>query len=365
MERGRARHLDRGFVVAVLPVALMVVACSGALPQQTGTAGRTSNDAGGGAGDSGMAGTMVRGDGGIAGTGALGGAGGTCAPPAFPSCGGCQLPTGSAGFGCPTFGGSGGSAVTNSGGGPGSAGRAPATGGTGGSSTPGLCLDGVTPFGVCFVNDADKLPLPPLAQDPGVEMMGAATVQGVGLGPAPASCESARVIGTRGTSDWWFQAKAADGHLWTIGLRGLGNVPLVKKDDQVALSLIYSGTLFHLSYGPPEGELQLTDPAGRPLLWAGTTNNGFMTTWMWLGRGDVVCSFPPDSCDVTRFDIAGAIDGQPVRVPAFGTAYSGAYFVAVGQAVRPVVDETRCPNYGGRSFDAAIIRVPTLATSSP
>jgi hypothetical protein len=221
----------------------------------------------------------------------------------------------------------------------------------------------VTPFGVCFVNDADQLPLPPLAQDPGVEMMGAATVQGVGLGPAPASCESARVIGTRGTSDWWFQAKAADGRSWTIGLRGLGNVPLVKKDDQVALSLIYSGTLFHLSYGPPEGELQLSDAGARPLLWAGTTNNGFMTTWMWLGRGNVVCSFPADSCDVTRFDIAGAIDGQPVRVPAFGTAYSGAYFVAVGQAVRPVVDDTRCPNYGGRSFDAAIIRVPVAPTS--
>jgi len=224
----------------------------------------------------------------------------------------------------------------------------------------------VTPFGVCFVSDADTLPLPPPTHDTVPQMMVATVVQDVGLGPAPASCESARVIGTRGISDWWVQMKATDGRLWTIGVRGLGNVPPVKKGDQVALSLFYSGTLLHVGYGPPDGELQLSDASARPLLWAGTTNNGFMTSWMYLGRGDVVCSFPADSCDVSRFDIAGAIDGRPVRLPAFGTAYSGAYFVAAGQAVRPVVDETRCPNYGGRSFDAAIIRVPvTTSPTSP
>jgi len=356
----RARHLDRGLALVVGgPVALLVVACSGALPQQTGTAGRTSNDAG----DGGVAGTMVRGDAGVAGTGALGGAGGTCAPPSFPSGCGCQLPTGSAGFGCPSSGGRGGSAVGNSGGGPGSAGRAPATGGTGGSAPLPVCQDGVTPFGVCFVNDADTFPLPSGAQDTISQTMAATTVQEVGLGAAPASCESARVFGTRGTSDWWLQAKAGDGRLWTIGVRGLGNAPPAKKGDQVALTLFWNGTLRGLGYGPPSGELQLSDPSGRPLLWAGSINTGFMTTWMYLGRGDAACSFPADSCDMTRFNVAGAIDNQPVRMPPFGGAYIGSYFVAVGQPVSPVVDDTRCANYGGRSFDAAIVRVPVTPTS--
>ena len=159
--------------------------------------------------------------------------------------------------------------------------------------------------------------------------------------------------------------KAADGRTWTIGLRGFGPIPIprLRTGDQVRFDLHWTGTLPVVGYGPPQGELQLYDASGRPLLWAGTTNIGFMTSWMWLGQGDVACRFPADSCDITRFNVAGMIEGQSVRMPPFGTANSGDYFVAAGQPVRPVVDDTRCPNYAGRSFDAAIIRVvPTLSS---
>lgn len=351
----RARHLDRGLAFVVgWPAVLLAIACSGNLPsQQPGVAGHTFDNTGG----AGSGGTIsTGGSGGIS----VGGASG-CTPPAISSSCGCWLPTGSAGYGCPSEGGRGGPSIEGVAGGAGSAGPAPA--GTGGPSSSGLCLDGVTPFGVCFVNDADTFPLPPPTQDTIPQLMAAATVQDVGLGSAPASCESARVFGTRGTSDWWFQAKAGDGRSWTIGVRGLGNVPLVKKNDQVSLFLFWSGTLRGLGYGPPSGELQLIDPSGRPLLWAGSTNTGFMNSWMYLAQGDAACRFPADSCDITRFNVAGAIDGQPVRLAPFSAAYTGSYFVAVGETVRPVVDDTKCPSYAGRRFDAAIIRVPVTPTS--
>ena len=233
--------------------------------------------------------------------------------------------------------------------------------GTGGSSPLALCQDGVTPFGVCFVNDADVLPLPPASQDPGVEAMGDATVQDVGVGPAPASCESARVFGTRGTSEWWFEAKATDGHSWTIGMRGLGRVPLVKKGDRVTLDLYWLG---HAGTdGPPVGVVQLADASAKPLLWAGTTNAGFMTPWMYLHGGDPVCAFRADSCDASRLEVVGAIDGNPVRIQPYSTAYVGPYFVAVGQPVRIILGDVRCEGYLGRGFDAAITRVSSAITS--
>jgi hypothetical protein len=332
--------------------ALLLAACSGSLkPGDPGTAG--GGDAGttgsaGVSGDAGAAGTRaVGGDAGYGYSGTYGGDAGTSGTCSFPFTGpGCppgNCAAGTGNCGAPS-GGTGGSAGS---------GASTGTAGTVGTTPPlPACVGGTPSFGICFMSDADVLPLPALSQDQGVSTTGVAAIVGVGTGSAPASCESARAFGVRGTSDWWFQAKAADNHVWTIGVHGLGNAPLVHKDDTVTLNLVWRG--YQISgFGPPYGELQLSDASATPLLWASADKN--TTTWLTLTPGAATCAFT-NSCDVSRSDVVASINGSTTTVPSFGAAYLGGYYLAVGQSVKTAANQ--CSDYFGPGLAAAAAKVP-------
>ena len=130
-------------------------------------------------------------------------------------------------------------------------------GATGGfASAPGLpaCPTGTPTFSVCVVSDADVLPFPDTAQWHDSVVAGAATVEAVGMGAAPAQCPTARVFGAATSSDWWLQARTTGGVLWTIGLGGLGNAPLVQAGDAVYQPLLPFGSV--LSVVSAEGAVK-------------------------------------------------------------------------------------------------------------
>lgn len=364
----RPRHFDRGSAQArwALAGSLLIAACSGSLKNDDpGAGGIVGGDAGtsGSAGVGGWAGVPATGNGlggGDAGTGyggvygdGVGGRGGTSSLCTFPYTGpecpptNCMAGTGNCGF----VGGSGGSAGSAGSGGTGGSGG----GGTGGMSLP-ICGGGAPTFGVCFMSDADVLPLPSVPNDRGVSTAGAATILEVGTGPAPAECESARSFGRRGTSEWWFQAKAADDHVWTIGVHGLGNTPLVNKADTVTLNLDWRGYTLGVGFGHPWGELQLSDGAATPLLWASADKN--TTTWVTLAAGAASCAFN-DLCDISRNDVVATVNGSQATVPSYGATSLGGYYLAVGQSVRTTpMGPSQCQDNFGPAFDAAAAKVP-------
>jgi hypothetical protein len=218
-------------------------------------------------------------------------------------------------------------------------------------------VDGAPSFGVCFVSDADVLPLPtPVFNDKGTSTTGAATIVDVGTGAAPASCEDARVFGARGTSDWWFQAKAANNRVWTIGVRGLGNVPLVHKTDAVTLNLNWRGYGPGVGVGNPYGELQLQDAADAPLLWASSDKN--TTSWVALAAGPAECDVTA-VCNGDRHAVLANVNGSTATVPSFGSAYLSGFFLAVGQSVNSLgMLPGQCPDYYPPPFEAAAAKVP-------
>jgi hypothetical protein len=228
-------------------------------------------------------------------------------------------------------------------------------GGSGGSTSLPICASGAVAFGVCFTSDADVLPLPSVPNDRGTSTTGAATIVDVGTGPAPAQCESARAFGARGTSDWWFQAKAADNHVWTIGVRGLGNAPLVQKNDTVTLNLDWRGYTLGVGFGHPWGELQLSDAAATPLLWASSDKD--TTTWVSLTAGAASCAFN-DVCDITRNDVVASVNGSQATLPSYGTTSLGGYYLVVGQSVRTTpMGPSQCQDNFGPAFEAAAAKV--------
>jgi hypothetical protein len=353
----RARHFDHGFGFAVSALAIALTAtCSASLPNpsSTGTAGT-----GGTTTAAGTAGIVGGDSPGTAGGGAAG-TGGT-SPCPFPytgaSCGSntCMMGTGNY---CGTSVGDAGA--------PGGRGGSPGSGGTGGTGTGGspplpACPTAPVTFGVCFVNDADVLPLPPPTQDPGTRTNGAAaaTVTNVGTGAAPASCESARSFGAPGPSGWWFQARTGDNRLWTIGVHGLGATPLVHANDSVTLNLDWRGTSIS-SFGPPSGRMELTDAGSTPLLWAvaaaGTAtliNNG--STWLTMAPNAPACAPQVNSCDGFGYDMLATVNGSQAVVAPNGATDVGGYHLVTGAFVKPTQS---CADYFGPPFAAAAVKLP-------
>ena len=261
-------------------------------------------------------------------------------------------------------GGSGGTGETGGTGGTWDAGGTGDTGDTGeadGGSDPPVCAGGAPPFGVCFVNDADVLPLPHLEINTpatGTNGPAAATIVNVGTGTAPAQCESARKFGARGTSDWWFQAQTTD-RLWTIGVHGLGNTPLVRKDDSVTLDLAWRGTTDGNAYGWPVGQLQLSDAAATPLLWSAAMSGGTPTSgpgWLMLAPGVAVCR-TTDPCDSGGYDVVFTVKGSMATLPPFGAADIGGYHVANGALIKGA-SQPQCYDAYGQAYAAAAAKVP-------
>jgi hypothetical protein len=292
----RLRHFDRGQCLLIgLAGALLLVACSGDLASggQPGSAGSPGTGQGG-AGAGGAAGTPVGGIGG----GGTGGSAGTS-------------------FGGFDGGGSGGSAGTS-------------FGGTGGGPMLPACPAGTPTFSVCVVSDADLLPLPTGTTWRDSVAAAAATVEAVGMGAAPAQCAIGRVFGAATSSDWWVQVRTAGGVLWTIGLGGLGNAPLVQAGDAVTLDLDYSSVPAYLMSGPAyfSGYVQLSNTAGTPLLWAGSTTSG--VTWLSLAGGQPLCG-QSLGCPFTQYDVTATINGSIATVAPFSATHLAGYYLAVGQ----------------------------------
>lgn len=225
----------------------------------------------------------------------------------------------------------------------GGTGGAGGRGGTGGPSVPDLaCPTGTPTFSVCVVNDADVLPLP-ISGTGGMAgrfrdsvTNATASVEAVGTGSAPAQCENARVFGAAATTDWWFQVRTADKKLWTIGLSGLGNAPVLKTGDSVTLDLTYERTTDwgSVPIGPVrvDGYVQLSNATRTPLLWAGTSA-GYSATWLQLNKGQALCTITSAQydCPSTRYEVMATVNGSVAAVAPFSAANVGGYYLAVGE----------------------------------
>jgi hypothetical protein len=289
-------------VLIGLSVALLLAACSQNLEGGAGGAG-----AGGGTG--GGAGTSFGGSGGVAGT-SSGGIAGTSAG-------------GSGG------GGAGGGGGTSAGG----------FGGGGGLPLTPACPTGTPTFSVCLISDADVLPFHPggeLFQD---SVMADATIEAVGTGTAPAQCMNARIFGAATNSDRWLQVRAPNNRLWTIGLAGLPDTPAFRAGDPVRLDIDYRRVQNVPTSWKTFGYVQLSDPAGTPLLWAGL--DSYSTTWLSLVMGERLCGVSTGLCHSARHDVRATINGTAATVAPFSAVSLAGYHLAVG--------EYDVPFFGGHS----------------
>ncbi len=296
LAKHRARHFDRGFRSA-LPAVALLAACSSSLndPSTAGSAGRGGN--GGFTND----------------CGALSGAG-NCAR------GGSSGPTGA--------------------------------GGTGGSAPLPACTATAATFGVCFVNDAEdpnRLPFD-------ASTSGAATVEAIGSGYAPASCRERHAVGIRNESDWWIQARAADNRLWTIGVSGLGaGAPAIHVGDTVSLVIDWHNSTAVPGAVGANGNLQLSDAAGTPLLWAGSSAWGATqtpnpSTWISFAPGGAACA---ETCAVNpgnRTDVIATVNGSSTTLPPDGAATLSGYSLAATYFA------SLCGDYAP-PFEAAAVKV--------
>ena len=231
-------------------------------------------------------------------------------------------------------------------------GGATGIGGTGGSVPLPACTGSGTGFGVCFVNDAEARPTTTDAHT-----SGAATIEAVGSGAAPVSCPSERVIGGGAPSDWWFQARAADNRLWTIDVLGLGgSTPLVRTGDVVTLDLDWRASVL-IQGSDSVGQLQLTDAAGTPLLWAGATNSASPAdpTWISFAGGDYVCGSVEPLCDRRQRNVIASVNGSSMTLPPYGGASVGGYSVHVTNFA------TLCGDYQ-TAFKAAAAKISPVTT---
>jgi hypothetical protein len=312
VSRGRLRHFDRGQrLLIVLAASLLLAECS----RNLGDGGQT-----------GSAGSPGTGQGGAAGTGG-GGTGG---------------------------GGTGGGGTGGGG-----------TGGLGGAAMLPACPTGTPTFSVCVVSDADVMPFP----DAGIggmpwsdSVMAAAAVEAVGMGAAPAQCRNARVFGAEIDSDWWLQVRTTNNVLWTIGLGGLGNAPVVQAGQSVRLDLEYLQTIPFMQNPRYEGYVQLSDTGGTPLLWAGS--NRFSASWLSLTAGQPLCNYASGPCRNTQYDVIATVNGSAATVAPFSAAYLGGYYLAVGQYYLPSGvgggsgSHTECAFTAPPAFAAAAVKAP-------
>jgi hypothetical protein len=238
-----------------------------------------------------------------------------------------------------------------------------------------VCPAGSLTFGVCVVSSADVLPLP---DGSGGATGGAAgghqdsitaaagTVEAVGTGAAPARCQDARIFGAAGSSDRWLQVRTADNVLWTIGLRGFGDAPVVEAGDAVRFDLNYrrytptfAGPI---TQGLPrtDGYVQLSATAGTPLLWAGS--NSYSATWLSFAMGQPLCDRTA-GCPYTRYDVRATVDGSAATVAPFSTVNVAGYTLAVGEygvpnLSLPTGSHTACAFEGSPPFVAAAVKAP-------
>jgi hypothetical protein len=217
------------------------------------------------------------------------------------------------------------------------------------------------------VNDADNLPIPPRNMDGGTRTTGITSIEAVGTGAAPAQCENARwFAGAPGASEWWLQARAQDGHLWTLGLHGLGAAPTLKKGDLVNLDLQYRG-FQQSSFGPPLGTLLMSDANAAPLLWAVANASGppqevssNVDVWLRFISPERVCQFdsPTTPCMGPEIMLAYTVfvRGEMATLQPFGSADLGGFRVAIGASV---LDGQPCaPDYWGSPFEAVAAKLP-------
>jgi hypothetical protein len=211
-------------------------------------------------------------------------------------------------------------------------------GGFAGAPMLPVCPTATPTFSVCVVSDADVLPFPATATWRDSVMAAAATVEAVGVGAAPAQCANARVFGAATSSDWWVQVRTAGGVLWTIGLGGLGDAPVVHAGDAVRLDLDYWRTTTMPGLPMPSGHVQLSNTAGTPVLWAGLNFSSGVTwlspsgvTWLSLAVGQPLCGYESGLCPVRRYDVIATVNGSVATVAPFSAVDLGGYYLAVGQ----------------------------------
>jgi hypothetical protein len=250
---------------------------------------------------------------------------------------------------CAAGGTGGGSGTTGAGGTGGGSGTTGAGGNGGEVSLPACTATGPT-FGVCFVNDAEATTAATT-----LSTSGTATIEAVGAGAAPAPCSGRHVIGVWDSGQWWFRARAADNHLWTIGVHGLADVP-VQVGDTVSLDLDWRESFPVPGVVTPHGQLQLSDAAGTPLLWAGA--NPDPSTWISFSEGSAACSAGTClSAQVVQTNVNATVNGSSMQIPPYGAASVGGYRVQVTYFAR------LCGDYVG-PFEAAATRIATSPTSA-
>ena len=162
---------------------------------------------------------------------------------------------------------------------------------------------------------------------------GAATIEAVGSGTAPVGCPSEQAIGMGGQSPWWFQARAADNRLWTIRVAGLGgSTPLVSKGDVVTLELDWRVTYPVPGITETNGLLQVSDGAGTPLLWAGSTHWASAIpaapTWISFRAGDDACGTGA-FCEQRQSNVIATVNGSSMTLPPYGAGTLGGYSLKV------------------------------------
>jgi len=300
-------------------------------PSNPGTAGT------GGAETAGIGGTGGAATAGIGGTTGIGGTGGGTAGTG--GTGGAAT----AGIGGTTgIGGTGGGRGMDTGG----------TGGSGGSVPLPACPARVVTFGVCFGSNTDT------SSTIEARTSGAATIEAVGSGATPVSNPCWHTIGVGAPSQWWFQARAADNRLWTIGVRGLGGTPIVRQGDAVALDLDWRLFLIVPGASEPNGVLQLSDAAGTPLLWAGSTTGVRPLpnpNWISFMRGDYVCGSVDTFCDRRESNVIATVNGTSTTLPPYGAATLGGYSLQVTYFAHLCGDYTQ-------AFHAAAVKVSPTTT---
>ena len=90
------------------------------------------------------------------------------------------------------------------------------------------------------------------------------------------------------------------------------------------------------------GQLQLSDAAGTPLLWAGAHRNSASPadpTWISFAGGDYVCGSVEPFCDRRQRNVIATVNGSSMTLPPYGGASVGGYSVHVGKTA------TLCGDY--------------------
>lgn len=234
------------------------------------------------------------------------------------------------------------------------------SGGAGGTAMSAACPAGTPTFSVCVVSSADMMPFPMTVSDS--VTAAAATVEAVGTGSAPAQCQSARVFGAATTSDRWFQVRTADKVLWTVGLAGLGNAPMIQVGDAVTLDLVYARPMYASQVTGLEavGHVQVSATSGTPLLWAGA-NNYYSAAWLSLMTGQALCRDTTTNagCPSTRYEVMATVNGSSATLAPFSATSIGGYYLAVGEYdIGEPRSQTECSYGAPAAFMAAAVKAP-------